>query len=566
MCGLERHAYRFILTWNGQLSQFRPGFGRGRTNLDRKNAAMRIFNRFSYSETSSLPHTRKAFVKGIWVIFGTRRASAWLNRSFSATALLFLAATLSNAQMVGPSLAPSSAGWGDPYQMAAPGSQGAGSSAMLPSMDGFLGIGQTAATQLGDAGDPYATMPGGVQLNGPVVSQSGPTPVIGGPMFQGGPVYNSMQNWPPMLPRFRNRIDSRLYLRAEYLLWDVSGMDTPPLVTTSPGGTPESSAAVIGQPGTSVLFGGNEINDGSTNGFLISGGFWFSTQRNVAIESEYFSLADQNEGYNGSSDGTVILGRPFFNIVDGSEDAQLISYPGQVGGDVHVATESNLRSLLINGRMPLCPSHGACCQQCGMRDRTDWIIGYRNIRLRDALSVSQNLRSASTNLPVNLATTDQFKTTNEFNGLQLGMIHRMLLQRAWLESSLRVAIGNNNQTLQVGGNTSVEQQGVVENFSGGLLAQRTNSGTRSRDEFTMVPEVGLRLGVRLTDRFHANIGYSILYLPNVIRASEQIDRDINPGLIPEEDNPLTGALRPRVLWTQTDYLAHGLHFGGELNF
>ena len=82
----------------------------------------------------------------------------------------------------------------------------------------------------------------------------------------------------------------------------------------------------------------------------------------------------------------------------------------------------------------------------------------------------------------------------------------------------------------------------------------------------MIPEAGIRLGVRLTDRLHANIGYTVLYLPNVIRASEQIDRDINPGLIPEEANPLTGALRPRAMWVQNDYLAHGLHLGGELNF
>ncbi|WP_436717603.1 BBP7 family outer membrane beta-barrel protein [Roseiconus lacunae] len=400
------------------------------------------------------------------------------------------------------------------------------------------------------------------QLNSPATI---PSPVVGSPVIQGGPVYNSIGGFDPLFPGLRSQIDTRLYFRGEYLLWDATGMGTPALVTTSPNGTGQSVAAVLGQPSTSTLFGASDLNDGSASGSLFGGGLWITPQQTAAIEGEYFQLSEENDRYRGSSGGDVILGRPYFDLSSGQEAAELISFPGAFGGDISVDSSSELRSFLLNARIALC-NHGMHCVQCGERDHTDWIIGYRNIRLRDSLQINENYNSIGTAPSLALSRSDSFRTTNEFQGLQLGFIHRILLNRAWLESSMRVALGNNEQTLQISGNTTRTQSGVTDTFDGGLYALRSNSGTHKRDEFAMIPELGLRFGYRLTDRLHASIGYSVLYLPNVARASEQIDRDLNSGLIPEETNPLIGPLRPQVLWVHSDYLAHGVHFGGELHF
>ena len=477
------------------------------------------------------------------------------NRWLVSGLCVLLSQSHATAQQIGPPPAVEGPNWGDPYKIVTPETAAVG---ILPSAGGLFAGGPILGVQSTAELDPYATPPTAVELTGPVVGgvSGQPTPIFGLPLVERRPLF----------PRLSNRIDSRLYLRGEYLLWNVSGMRAPALVTSSPGGTPEDVATVIGQPGTTVLFGGTKLNDGSTSGLLFASGFWITPEKDFALEIEYFGLEDKNDGYTGSSNGSVILGRPYFDIVDGNEAARLVAYPGEVGGNIRVATQTSLRSYLINGKVSLCPSHGPNCNQCGMRDRTDWIIGYRNIRLRDSLSVCEDLSYVLPHSPETLNATDQFQTTNQFNGLQLGVVRRRLLGRAWLASSLRVAIGNNEQTLRVDGSTTTSETGVAQSFSGGLLAQRTNSGTRTRDEFVMVPEVGVRLGVRLTTRLHASIGYSALYLPNAIRASEQIDTDINPGLIPEESDPLIGASRPRVLWIQSDYLAHGLHFGGELHF
>lgn len=511
-----------------------------------------------------MPHAWNALVNRCWSILASRDAKNPVFSVFCLVACLLAVGKSSHAQPYAPIPSQSGLDFGDPYQMVAPASENFLPSGLnifpsnvLPT--GLFGGGHLFNGRLFGRSDSYGAPPSATQLNQPMV-------VIDGPIFEGGPVYNTLGERDPLFSRVRSRIDSRLYLRAEYLIWNVSGMHSSPLVTTSPNGTPRDTAAVLGEPGTSVLFGGNELNDGAANGVLIGGGMWLTTSRNTAFEMEYFQLASLNDGYNGASDGTVILGRPFFDIVAGRQSALLVSYPDLVSGSVNVTTKSELRSFLINGRFTICPNHANGCQQCGMRDRTDWIVGYRNIRLRDSLTASTDLISELPDFPGTVAATDQFKTKNEFNGLQLGVIRRRVLRRGWLESSMRVALGNNRQTQQIGGSTTYNESGVIDSFSGGLLAQRTNSGERKKDEFVMVPELGLRWGFRWSDRFHTSIGYTVLYFPNVIRAAEQIDTDLNPGLIPEETDPLTGALRPRAIWVQSDYLAHGLHLGAELHF
>ena len=421
---------------------------------------------------------------------------------------------------------------------------------------GFIDNGGFSA----DAGDPYALS----YSNGAVTPTGG---LFSGGLFRGGVLarLNPNNQVPPLLPGVRHHIGNRLYLSGEYLLWDVDGMRAPALVTTSPSGTPDTISGVLGENGTRVLFGG-ELNEGTANGFRFGGGFWLGSARRVGIEFEYFQLEDLNDGYLGSSQGIPILARPSFDIVAGQETAQLIAYPGRVSGNIRIDSESSFRSFLIGGRIALCHVPEDFCHQCGTPDRTDLIIGYRDLQLDDSLIARENVESQLTNFPGSLSVTDHFDTENHFRGLQLGLVHRRHLRRIWVESLLRVAIGNNEQTLRINGNNRAVESGVVEDSLGGYLAQRTNIGTFTRDEFSMVPEVGLKFGWQITRALNATIGYSAVFFPNVVRAAEQIDTDLNPGLFSPEQNPLVGALRPRILWVESSYLAHGLSFGGELQF
>lgn len=361
-------------------------------------------------------------------------------------------------------------------------------------------------------------------------------------------------------------IADRLWVRAEYLQWWNEGMDIPALVTTSPAGTPQNQAGILNQPDVSVLFGAGEINDSSVAGVRLRSGFWLTNQGTFAIESEYFQiLEDQNDGFRASgTNGSPILARPFFDIGRGLDTAQLVSFENVVSGDVAVASDTDLRSFLINGRVALCPI--GICNANGQGDRVDWIIGYRYIDLDDRVGIAENLNSEVLNAPGSIALVDDFQTSNEFNGIQLGIVHEANFRRARLESLLRVAVGNNTQRVNIAGRTSITENGVTDTFNGGLLAQRTNIGNFERDQFTMVPEIGFTLGFRVFDWLDATVGYTVLYLPNVVRAGDQISLDARGDLLAPEDPPVTEPLRSRFSFIEDDYWAQGLSFGAELRF
>ncbi|TWU43813.1 hypothetical protein Q31b_13450 [Novipirellula aureliae] len=373
----------------------------------------------------------------------------------------------------------------------------------------------------------------------------------------------AFSNWSLSLPT----VSDRLWVRGEYLAWWADGMETPPLITTSPDGTAQNQAGILGMPNTSVLFGGGEINTDIANGFRLKSGLWLTQQGSWGIEGEYFQLWGDDDSYNASGNGSPIIGRPFFDPTNDRETAQLVSFPGRVNGSVGITSDSDLKSVLINARASMLPIYPTICPPEGRsQDRVDWIVGYRYLELSDRLAFTENLESQVPSAPGTVSLSEAFETENQFNGLQLGVTYQADFNRVWLESMLRVGVGNNTQQVRISGSTAITELGVTDHYAGGLLAQTSNIGSYERKDFTMIPEIGLTLGIRITDWFHATVGYSLMYFPNVVRAGDQIDRTVNPNLLPEQILPISGSMRPQFSFVETDYWAQGLSIGGELSF
>ena len=97
---------------------------------------------------------------------------------------------------------------------------------------------------------------------------------------------------------------------------------------------------------------------------------------------------------------------------------------------------------------------------------------------------------------------------------------------------------------------------------GALLALESNSGTFSRDEFSVVSEFGATLGYALSARSRFLVGYTFIYWPNVVRAGEQIDLNVNTDLLPPPqatDDPEV----PAFAFNETNFWAQGISLGLE---
>jgi len=380
--------------------------------------------------------------------------------------------------------------------------------------------------------------------------------------YSGGEYWGDRMVAGPAFPcyGFLTPLCGRFEVRGEYLLWWTEGSRVPPLVTTSPGGTPAEQAGVLGQETTTILFGGESLVGSSRSGGRITMTYWLQPNRCAAVEASYLGIGKQTGGYYADSDGDPILARPFFNIRNGDDDQQdslLLAFTGRTEGRVaaDVTAEFQGVEVLLRWAMLQQDTH-----------RMDVMVGYRFNRLDDGVAIRQFTESTE---PFSQGTTidlfDRFHSRNRFHGAELGVLYSERYCRWSLEMLMKVGFGNTHSRVSIDGSTTTTVPGESPvTTSGGLLALPTNMGMYGDNRFTMVPEFGITVGYDLTPRLRATFGYTFIYWSNVARAGDQIDLDVNESQL--SGGTLDGAPRPEFSWIATDFWAQGLNFGLDYRF
>jgi hypothetical protein len=362
---------------------------------------------------------------------------------------------------------------------------------------------------------------------------------------------------------------SRWWVRGEYLLWWLKDSPLPPLVTTSLPGTPREAAGVLGAPGTAILFGGSSLNNEERSGGRFGFGFWFDPNQCFGLETDFFFLGERSVRFNTGSGGIPILARPIFDVGLGRESSELVAFPDVLAGNISVAASSRLWGIEENLRANIFQGPGILPGGCY---RIGLLAGFRYLKLDESLSVIESLRVAP-GVPMTggsgIVVSDRFATQNNFYGGQLGAVLELRRGRWTVDLLGKVALGVTHEVAHVQGSTTFAVPGggtIVQR--GGLLALPTNIGRYSRDEFAVVPELGIRLGYQVTSHLRAFVGYNFLYWSDVARPGDQIDRAINVSQLPMVvgPNPLVGPARPAFAFRDSDFWAQGISFGLEFRY
>ena len=359
----------------------------------------------------------------------------------------------------------------------------------------------------------------------------------------------------------------------EYLAWVQDGIDVPPLVTTSTDPTvAQAQAGVLGQPSTQVLFGGDDLVDDSFDGGRLRVGLWLDSCHRFGVSGEYFRVGTETDSFSATSGGVPILARPFTNLnTGGIQDSQLVAFPGVISGTVGVTASSRLTGAAFHLRgLRSCDSGCGGGWLCGCQgrfcSRTELMVGYRHLDLRENVTITENLVTTTAPVGGRFDIIDDFRTRNQFNGLDLGWYHRRTRNHWIFDGTLRLAVGNNHQTARIAGSTSTFDPTATPTdatFAGGLLAQPSNIGEFSQDEFAVVPEIELRVGYQLTDHLRATVGYNFIYWSNVIRPGGVIDPIVNTDQLPPAITPSAAGPFPAFAFDTTDYWVQGISVGGE---
>lgn len=398
----------------------------------------------------------------------------------------------------------------------------------------------------------------------------------------------------------------RFWASADYLLWWFKRSPEPvPLVTSA--SFNDALPGALGQANTRVILGGRSLDGDPHSGGRFSAGWWLDADSGIGIDGNYLFLATRTarasvatSGLPGGPDVAVpifdvsgiaglsgvpgetifILPGPFPGYIVGSSAAQVAAFQGAF----QIASSSRLQGAEINGTALLDRRGGL---------RFDGLAGFRWLQLVEDFSFA----GQSSGVTGSLASgqfyniRDQFGTRNNFYGGQLGFRARYEMDRFSVQAAARIALGATQQVAQVsgggqttGGNLFISTSGTANRvLPGGIFTQPTNIGHFERDVFAVAPEVMLDLGYQITSAIRVSVGYTFLYLSDVARPGDQIDRAVNitrtaladasratlgtgtgpiafghsgSGLSPRPFGPVTPAFR----FHDDSFWAQGIHF------
>jgi hypothetical protein len=350
------------------------------------------------------------------------------------------------------------------------------------------------------------------------------------------------------------------WVSADYLFGWIQKSQLPPLVTTSPAGTAQAVAGVLGSPTTSVLAGG-PVNDSMVPGFRVQGGYWFGHQQCIGVEGGFSMLGSQSTIFPFSSDGTTILARPFFSAIDSTAGSFLVGFPGSSSGSLVVrATTDNFYEWHVDLVERWYP-----CDWL----RFDTMVGYRGYRYQDKVRIEQQLLPTNPNFAAGTVVTgiDDFSAKDVFQGCDFGVRTQFVFGKLSLDLLSKVAFGDLHQGSNVGGSQTVTVPGVAPVTTvGGVLALSSNIGLTTHDEFALLPELGATLNWQIGSSLRLRVGYSALFLDDIVRAANQINLTVNPQLFTPGGAALGGPALPSSNLNRTGIWIQALSVGAEITF
>lgn len=382
------------------------------------------------------------------------------------------------------------------------------------------------------------------------------------------------------------------WARVEGLLWWVKdGPAPPPLVTTGP---TNNQAGVLGQPGTTVLFGGTDLDYGDFGGARWTIGWWCDPYQKCGFEVSGFVLERRSALFGSNSDatGAPVVARPFIDAQTGQERSLFATFPDRFAGGVAVSASDQLWGIEANFLDNAW--HGGVPLGAGRFPYGEWragcLAGFRFLDLRESLQIGQvsdllpggqaSFLGTPVFAPNVLALNDAFNARNQFYGGQVGGRVEWVHGCLFVDACCKLALGVRHEVVVVNGTTLLAPVAILNTCppaavlgcptvaGGGFLATSTNIGARGRTGFGVVPEVGLTVGYQCCQYLRVFAGYTFLYWDRVVRSSNQIDRTVNLTQVPvgEHFGTLVGPARPAPLFQESDFWAQGISLGFEVHF
>jgi hypothetical protein len=336
----------------------------------------------------------------------------------------------------------------------------------------------------------------------------------------------------------------------DYLYWYPRKSSLPPLVTSGTASAPVPAA--LNQPGTQVLLQGTQLNDPQLQGGRITFGIGVDQSDEWSILATAFLLEQGQRALTFSQAGTGVLGRPFFNLATGMEDADLFAVAGATAGQLTVSEKRRVYGGDVDLRYEYL---------CSDNHRLHLLAGVKLLFLDEALDFNRTSVG-----PANVVTqSESLQALNRFYGGQIGGEWEFRLGPVFFLSRGKVAFGvtdvNPNlsaftQTITAAGVQGVQNQG--------LYVSVANGGQRHKTVFAVAPEANFRFGFDFNEWVRLSVGYTFIGLTDATRAGDLINRNVNPTTITQPVALTTVA--PQATTPTTGFWVQGFDVSVRISF
>jgi hypothetical protein len=356
------------------------------------------------------------------------------------------------------------------------------------------------------------------------------------------------------------------------------------------------SFGIIGNPSTTVVFGGSDIDMHHFTGGRLTAGLTICCEPNFGIEVSAFTTEKEIRSFSIASDaaGNPVIARPFFDVVNMTENAIAVSFPGAFAGSVNAFAASQFWG-------------GDFCFALGTTRNTWWsatlLAGFKYLEFDEQIQVSQfsvvlplgaaQVAGLPVTAPNGVAIVDEFDTRNQFYGGMIGGRVEAHYGRLTCEITEKFGIGATHQVVGIQGSTTAVTPPVttpgsvlsntfpslfppvvtlsngIVTFPGGVLATETNSGQHVRTQFALASDTNVSFRLKLTPAISLIAGYNFIWLKEVVRPGDEIDRNVNQATIPSSPAFSTLVVFPRqpaFSFRESNIWAHGTNLGLQFDF
>ena len=348
---------------------------------------------------------------------------------------------------------------------------------------------------------------------------------------------------------------------ADYLyLWRKHRF-IPPLVTTSPDGTPVNSAGVLGASTASILFGNEKITKNPCSGGRVALGIWLNRAKCLGFGGTYFNAGVEKKKFENASNiaGSPTLARPYFDVVADAQEALLVAFPSLFAGSIKVEVTNSISGADVYASHRI---HNARC--VGI----DLFVGYTYSEIDDSVGISSNSTNIlfiDPNFETQTLMNDHFDCHNQFQAALVGGTLQAYIKYFAFYGAAKFGFGNMCQTIDISGDTNTIiplNAGVIT--PGGLLALPTNIERHRRHRFCVMQNYEIKGVYSPWRHLGLTLGYTFYWWNRILLAGDQIDLNLNTSQ--QRGNPLVGEASPLVDLKDGFFWIHGITAGIRVCF